>query len=82
MSPRRVKIIEGGKLVIPAAIRRTLGLERGDTVLVDVADGELRVRSLARAIERAQALVRRHVPAGVSLADELIAERRREAARD
>ena len=82
MLARRVKIIEGGKLVIPAAMRRSLGIATGDTVLVGVDDGELRVRSLDKAVARAQALVRRHVPSGVSLADELIAERRREAERE
>ena len=44
----------GGKLIIPASMRRELGIATGDTVLVDVADGELRVRSLSKAIERAQ----------------------------
>lgn len=63
-------------------MRRELGIGTGDTVLVDVEDGELRVRSLAKAIARAQAILRRHVPAGVSLADELIADRRREADRE
>lgn len=38
------------------------------------------VATLKRRIERAQRLVRRHVKAGVSLADELMAERH-EAAR-
>ena len=82
MQPQRVRIIEGGKLVIPAAMRRELGIATGDTVVVDVADGELRVRSLPAAIARAQAILRRHVPEGVSLADELIADRRREAERE
>lgn len=82
MQPQRVRIIEGGKLIIPASMRRELGITTGDTVLVDIADGELRVRSLAKAIERAQAILRRHVPEGVSLADELIADRRREADRE
>ena len=45
-------------------------------MILDITDGELRIRSLQQAIERAQALVRQHVPAGVSLADELIADRR------
>lgn len=80
MSAQKVKIIEGGKLVIPAAMRRTLGIAKGDTVLVGIDDGELRIRSLARAVTRAQALVRRRVPKGASLADELIAERRAAAA--
>lgn len=82
MQPRRVRIIEGGKLVIPAAMRRELGMATGDTVVVDVADGELRVRSLPPAVARAQAILRRDVPEGVSLADEVIADRRREAERE
>lgn len=79
MDAQRVKIVDGGKLVIPAAMRRNLGISTGDTVLVDVHDGELRVRSVPRAIERARAIVRRYVPEGEQLADELIADRRAEA---
>ena len=82
MNAQRVKIVEGGKLVIPASMRRELGIIAGDTLLVDIDDGELRVRSLSRAVERARAIVRRHVPEDASLADELIAERRREAERE
>ena len=82
MQPQRVRIIEGGKLVIPAAMRRELGIATGDTVVIEVADGELRVRSLPAAIARAQAILRRYVPEGVSLADELVADRRREAERE
>ena len=82
MEAQRVKIVDGGKLVIPASMRRELGLNTGDTVLVDLNDGELRVRSVSRAIERARAILRKHVPEGVGLADELIADRRREAERE
>lgn len=67
-------------------MRRELGLATGDTVLVlvlvDVADGELRVRSLSKAIAPAQAILRCHVLKGVLLADEVIADRRREAERE
>ncbi|NJC35381.1 AbrB family looped-hinge helix DNA binding protein [Sphingomonas jejuensis] len=79
---QRVKIVDGGKLVIPALMRRQLGIGTGDTVLVDVDNGELRVRSVKRAIERARAILRKHIPEGESLADELIADRRREAERE
>ena len=82
MTVQRVRIIEGGKLVIPALMRRELGIATGDTVLVEVEGGELRVRSLPQAVARAQAILRRYVPKGVSLADELIADRRREAERE
>ena len=82
MEAQRVRIVDGGKLIIPAAMRRELGISTGDTVLVDVEDGELRVRSISRAIERARAILRKHVPEGVELADELISDRRREAERE
>jgi AbrB family looped-hinge helix DNA binding protein len=82
MDAQRVKIVDGGKLVIPASMRRQLGISSGDTVLVNVDDGELRVRTIPRAIERARAIVRQYVPEGSSLADELIANRRREADRE
>lgn len=82
MQPQRVKLIDGGKLVIPAVMRRELGIGTGDTVMVHVEEGELRVRTINKALERARAIVRRHVPADRSLADELIADRRAEAEHD
>lgn len=76
---QRVKIVEGGKLVIPALMRRELGIGAGDTVMVDIDNGELRVRSVSKALERARAILRRHIPEGSNLADELIEDRRAEA---
>ena len=43
-------------------------------------DGEIRVVSTRQAAARAQALVRRYIPKGRDLSEELIAERREEAA--
>jgi AbrB family looped-hinge helix DNA binding protein len=75
---RAVKIIEGGKLVIPASMRRAMGIARGDTVVVELLmDGELRVRPLAFAIREAQEIVRKSVGRDRSLAEELMRERRR-----
>jgi AbrB family looped-hinge helix DNA binding protein len=79
MEAQRVKIVEGGKLVIPAVMRRELGIAAGDTVMVDIDNGELRVRSLSKALERARAILRRHIPEGSKLSDELIQDRRAEA---
>lgn len=72
----RAKVTEGGRVVIPAEFRRQLGLQPGAEVVMDIADGELRIRSVSQAIERAQSLVRRYVGHGTNLADELINERR------
>jgi AbrB family looped-hinge helix DNA binding protein len=80
MATYRAKVTEGGRVVIPAEIRRQLGFQPGVEVVLNVADGELRIRSVRQAIEHARDLVRRHVDKSTSLADELISERR-EAAR-
>jgi AbrB family looped-hinge helix DNA binding protein len=83
MPAQAVKIIEGGKLVIPAAMRRAMGITRGDTVVVELlSDGELRVRPLASAIREAQEIVRKSVRPDRSLADELMRERKRDAVRE
>ena len=80
MATYRAKMTEGGRIVIPAEIRRQLDFQPGGEVVLSVADGELRIRSVRKAIQRAQELVSRHVGEGTSMVDELIAERH-EAAR-
>jgi bifunctional DNA-binding transcriptional regulator/antitoxin component of YhaV-PrlF toxin-antitoxin module len=81
MASRHVKIAPGGRVVLPAEFRNALGVSVGDSAVIELRDGELRLRSLDAAIRRVQETVRRYVPDGVSLADELIRERREEAAR-
>jgi len=77
-----VELGAGGRLVIPAAFRAALGMKPGDRLIVRVEDSELRIYTQREGIRRAQALVRKFVPEGVSLVDELIAERRAEAAKE
>ena len=75
----RLPVNENGRVVIPAAFRRALGINAGDEVVLRMEDDELRITTLKRRLERAQRLVRKHVKPGASLVDELIAERREEA---
>ena len=82
MPSQRVKVVEGGKLVIPAAFRREMGIGPGDTVIVELDQGELRVRSLPLSIRRVQERLRELNPEGRLLSEELIADRRSEAARE
>ncbi len=82
MEQVKTRLDQGGRVVIPAEYRRALGLRPGEEVILRLEDGEIRIISLAQAIRRAQAIVRQYVPAGRSLSDELIAERRSEAARE
>jgi AbrB family looped-hinge helix DNA binding protein len=74
-----VRVLEGGRIVIPAAMRRALGVKPGDTVLLEMDDGELRVITRLQGIRRAQARLAPYVQGKPSMADELIAERRAEA---
>jgi AbrB family looped-hinge helix DNA binding protein len=73
------RIAEGGRLVIPAEFRRSLGLEVGDEVILSLEEGAVRMLTPREVVRRAQRLVRSYVPAGRSLADELVEERRRES---
>jgi AbrB family looped-hinge helix DNA binding protein len=71
-----------GRVVLPAPLRHELGMEEG-TELVARIDGEAIVLEPRHAaIGRLQALVRAAVPRDASLVDELLAERRAEAARE
>lgn len=82
MSISTVRLGSNGRLVIPAEYRKALGVDEGDELVVRLEDGELRLSTRKFALRRAQERVRRYVPEGVSLADELIAERREEAAKE
>jgi AbrB family looped-hinge helix DNA binding protein len=78
MTQVRTRIDEGGRIVIPAEYRQALGLQVGDEVILRLEGRELCIFTLNQAIKRAQELVSRSIPQEGSLADELIAERRRE----
>lgn len=82
MTTFHVRIVEGGKIVIPAALRRKHGFTVGKTLVVDDAPGGVTLRSLDEAVAAAQAIMAKVAPADRRLSDELIAERRAQAARD
>ncbi len=69
----------GGRLVIPAGYRKALDLAPGDEVILRLEKDGLRLMTRNQAVQRAQNLVRRYVGRKRRLADELIAERRRES---
>jgi AbrB family looped-hinge helix DNA binding protein len=75
----RMRIGAKGRLVVPAAMRAALGITDGDMLDLVVVDGELRIATMRERLRQAQESVRKYVPAGVSLADELSTERREAA---
>jgi len=78
----RIKVPANGRVVIPAEFREALGIAKGGELIFRWEDDELRIATMKRNIERAQRHVRQYVKPGVSLVDELIADRRREVAHE
>lgn len=78
-----VRVEKTGRILIPVNVRRKLGLVEGESeVLLDVAeDGSFHVMTREQVLEQIWAIMRSR-PAGVSMADELLADRRREAAEE
>ena len=77
----RVQVGEKGRIVIPVEIREAMGIRVGDSVEMRFEDYELRVSTRRARIRRVQGWARKVIPPGVSLSEELSAERR-EAARN
>jgi bifunctional DNA-binding transcriptional regulator/antitoxin component of YhaV-PrlF toxin-antitoxin module len=65
-------------VVIPAPIRRQLGLVESTELLARIQGEGIVLERSGAAIQRLQELVRSSVPEHVSLVDELLAERRAE----
>jgi bifunctional DNA-binding transcriptional regulator/antitoxin component of YhaV-PrlF toxin-antitoxin module len=71
-----------GRVTIPTAFWRAAGIEAGDAVMISMEGDVIELRSLKASVRRAQEIVRRFVPPGVSLVDELLADRREEVRRE
>jgi AbrB family looped-hinge helix DNA binding protein len=82
MNEMRARIDQNGRVVIPASIRKAMGTKTGEDVLLRFDGEQLHISSQEASIKHAQELVRRFIPAGRSLVDELLAERRADAARE
>lgn len=82
MDSLKTKIGEDGRIVIPAEYRKKHNIKPGDTLVLVPEKDHLMVLTFPQLIKRVQARVRKVVPEGVSLVDELIAERRAEAERE
>jgi bifunctional DNA-binding transcriptional regulator/antitoxin component of YhaV-PrlF toxin-antitoxin module len=77
-----VEIDTQGRIQLTAFMREKLGLSKGDRVMLRLKGNRLEVLSQEAAWQEIQTLVRDKVPQGVSLANELIAERHRESQRE
>ncbi len=70
------KVIAGGKIVIPAELRRELGIKDGDRLVIERNEtGAITVKTYSQVVREVQALFRPLVEAGESV-DKFLVERR------
>jgi AbrB family looped-hinge helix DNA binding protein len=76
------KIANDGRVVIPAPFRKQPGFHPGDTVVIEQDGDAVKISSYAQVLKEIQGFFRQYVKPGRSMVDELIAERRAEAAQE
>lgn len=76
------RIDTSGRIVIPAELRDRLHVGPGDELVLQEADVGITVKSYSQVLAEAQAFFATLAPPGVSLVDELLADRRVDAARE
>ena len=74
-----MKMFEGGKVVIPAELRRELGLSKGDTLVIERSDdGQLVIKTFRQVVEDIQLRVKQMIKHPFTV-DDFLAEKYREA---
>lgn len=73
------RIDNAGRMLLPAPVRRALGMTNGSEVIITVQNGQAVVRTRASAIAEAQAYFTKLGPKTELWSDELSSDRRREA---
>jgi AbrB family looped-hinge helix DNA binding protein len=73
---------ESGRIVLPAGIRKELGLKAGDRLTVTNDGGAIRILSRKMALESIRAGIVKHRGSLDGIVDEFLAERRQEASRE
>lgn len=68
-----------GRVVIPAAIRKEMGLDGTVDLIFRYEDGILTVETIEDAVDYVQSVVAQYVASDGSLVDDLLAQRRSEA---
>jgi len=78
----RTKVTDAGRVVIPAELRKEFGIREGEDVVFSRDERGIRITTLREAVRQAQDYFATLAPPDVSLSDELLRDRREEAARD
>ena len=76
-----VNVASNGRMVLPAAVRKAMGLQGDTKVILTVEDDQVRLSPIGHGVSRAKALYREHAKHARST-DDFLDDRKAEAAAD
>lgn len=77
-----LKVDASGRIVLPAEARQRNHIAEGDTVIITEDAEGLHIKTRDKVLSDAQAYFAKLAPAGVSLSQEILKDRRSESERD
>ena len=81
MSAIAARVTQGGRLVLPAAVRRSMKIADGEVVMLEMQGKVLQIVPLRDRLDAVQSVCSK-ILAGGLVVDEFLEERRREAAKE
>lgn len=76
-----IKVAGNGRMVLPASVRKAMGLHGDAKVILTVEDDQVRLTPIGHGVSRAQALYREHAKQARTT-DDFLSDRKVEAAID
>lgn len=77
-----LKVDSAGRVVLPSAFRHRTGIEQGTEIVAEDDGHGILIKTYAQVLRDVQEFFQGIAPPGVCLSEELIRERRQEAARE
>lgn len=76
-----IKVAGNGRMVLPASVRKAMGLHGDAKVILTIEDDQVRLTPIGHGVSRAQALYREHAKQARTT-DDFLSDRKTEAAAD
>ena len=73
---------DNGRVVLPIALRKALGLVKGDKVMIEAEGDRVTLTTARLRRKRAQEIAKKYAQPGVSVVEEFLQGKRAEAARE
>lgn len=76
-----IKVASNGRMVLPASVRKAMGLHGDAKVILTIEDDQVRLSPIGHGVSRAQALYREHAKQ-MRTVEDFLSDRKTEAATD